>query len=41
MDGSALQGWPRPLPGDPPGNDGIGGNGCRGFTLAPNGDVVA
>jgi hypothetical protein len=41
MDGPALQGWPRPFPGDPPGNDGIGGNGCRGFTLAPNGDIVA
>jgi hypothetical protein len=41
LDGPPVDGWPQPFPGDPPGNDGIGGNGCRGFTLAPNEDIVA
>lgn len=40
-DGQRVAGWPRPFPGDPPGNDGIGGNGCRGFAFALTGDVVA
>lgn len=36
-----LPGWPRPFPGDPPGDDGMGGNGCRGFAVAPDGGILA
>lgn len=40
-DGSSMEGWPRPFPGDPPGEDGIGGNGCRGFSLAGDDAILA
>lgn len=39
--GEPLPGWPRPFPGDPPDEDGGGGNGCRGFTVTGAGDIVA
>ena len=39
-DGSPRSGWPRPFPGDSPGHDGIGGNGCRGFDLGPDGSIL-
>ena len=38
-DGTVRPGWPRPFPGDPPIEQ--GGDGCRGFTLAPDGSIVA
>ena len=40
-DGHARAGWPQPIPGDPPGPDGHGGDGCRGFTLADDDGVLA
>jgi hypothetical protein len=39
--GKPRPGWPRPFPGDAPGIDGIGGNGCRGFVLGPDEAVLA
>jgi hypothetical protein len=39
--GEPLPGWPRPFPGDPPAQDGVGGNGCRGFAVAATDDIVA
>lgn len=39
--GQPLPGWPRSFPGDPPGGDGIGGNGCRGFLVSATDDIVA
>lgn len=39
--GEQVPGWPRPFPGDPPDQDGFGGNGCRGFTIGAFGDIVA
>jgi hypothetical protein len=39
--GTPVPGWPRPFPGDAPGIDGIGGNGCRGFELGTDGSVLA
>jgi hypothetical protein len=39
--GEPLPGWPRPFPGDPPDSDGVGGNGCRGFTVTATDDIVA
>lgn len=39
--GEPVPGWPRPFPGDSPAEDGIGGNGCRGFTVTAADDIVA
>jgi hypothetical protein len=39
--GKPRPGWPRPFPGDAPGIDGIGGNGCRGFEPGPDESVLA
>src|SRR3990172_8522626 len=40
-DGTPRAGWPQPIPGDPPAPNGHGGDGCRGFALAPDGTVFA
>jgi hypothetical protein len=40
-DGTPRAGWPQPFPGDRPGQDGWGGDGCRGFALADDDGVVA
>lgn len=40
-DGQPRAGWPQPIPGDAPGEDGHGGDGCRGFALADDDGVVA
>lgn len=39
--GRRVAGWPQPFPGDPPGVDGIGGNGCRGFAIGSDGRTLA
>ena len=39
-DGQPLAGWPQPIPGDRPGPDGSGGDGCRGFALHADGVVA-
>jgi hypothetical protein len=39
--GKPVPGWPRPFPGDAPGNDGVGGNGCRGFDVGSDGSILA
>ena len=39
-DGRPRAGWPQ-IPGDAPGQDGWGGDGCRGFALADDDGVVA
>ena len=38
--GTPLAGWPQPIPGGPPGPDGSGGDGCRGFALNADGVVA-
>jgi hypothetical protein len=40
-DGQPRDGWPQTIPGDAPGMDGFGGDGCRGFALADDDGVVA
>jgi hypothetical protein len=40
-DGQPRDGWPQTIPGDAPGQDGWGGDGCRGFALADDDGVVA
>jgi hypothetical protein len=40
-DGQPRDGWPQTIPGDAPGQDGWGGDGCRGFELADDDGVVA
>ena len=40
-DGRPRAGWPQAIPGDAPGQDGFGGDGCRGFALADDDGVVA
>ena len=40
-DGSLRAGWPQRIPGDAPGPDGSGGDGCRGFAVADDDGVVA
>ena len=40
-DGQPRDGWPQTIPGDAPGMDGWGGDGCRGFALADDDGVVA
>ena len=40
-DGRPRDGWPQPIPGDAPGMDGWGGDGCRGFALSDDDGVVA
>ncbi len=39
-DGNPRPGWPQPIPGDRPGPDGSGGDGCRGFALTALGVVA-
>lgn len=39
-DGNPVAGWPQPIPGDRPGPDGSGGDGCRGFALHADGVVA-
>lgn len=40
-DGQPRDGWPQRIPGDAPGQDGWGGDGCRGFALSDDDGVVA
>ncbi len=40
-DGQPRAGWPQTIPGDAPGQDGWGGDGCRGFALLDDDGVVA
>ena len=40
-DGRPRDGWPQTIPGDAPGQDGFGGDGCRGFALLDDDGVVA
>jgi hypothetical protein len=40
-DGAIRAGWPQAIPGDAPGQDGHGGDGCRGFALTDDDGVVA
>ena len=40
-DGRPRAGWPQTIPGDAPGQDGWGGDGCRGFALLDDDGVVA
>lgn len=40
-DGQPRDGWPQTIPGDEPGQDGWGGDGCRGFALSDDDGVVA
>ena len=41
-DATRRDGWPQPFPGDAPGPDGSGGDGCRGFAVAPAaGSIIA
>ncbi len=40
-DGRARNGWPQTIPGDAAGQDGWGGDGCRGFALLDDDGVVA
>lgn len=39
-DGSVRRGWPQPFPGDRPGPDGWGGDGCRGLAIAPDASSI-
>ena len=39
--GVPIDGWPQPFPGDPPGEDGVGGNGCRGFAILSDDAILA
>jgi hypothetical protein len=40
-DGRPRDGWPQTIPGDAPGQDCFGGDGCRGFALLDDDGVVA
>jgi hypothetical protein len=40
-DGRPRAGWPQAIPGDAPGQDGWGGDGCRGIALSDDDGVVA